>query len=251
MRVVIIEDEVLSAEYLADLLQKFDSSIQIIAQFDSVKKSVASFQSGLEADLLFFDIHLADGLSFEILAKHPLEAPIIFTTAYDEYAIKAFKHNSIDYLLKPIGMSDLSAALDKFHRFKQPSQLDLIKQMGKVYQQLSKSYKSRFMVKSGQSIDSINTSQIIHFQLVESISFLVGDDGKRYPVDYSMDDLEDLVSPADFFRINRKVIIRISSIQKVSSYLNSRLYVHAPHLTGDLAVVSRDRVNDFKSWLDA
>ncbi len=250
MKVIIIEDEKLSAEHLKMLLQRIDADIEVIHFFDSVKSSVKAFQQGITADLLFLDIHLADGLSFEILSQTTIDCPIIFTTAYDDYAIKAFKHNSVDYLLKPVGLNDLQSALVKYKKYNQTIHSTLVENISLAYQQITKQYKQRFLVKMGQTIDSIKTEDAIHFQTQESITFLVTSNGKRFPIDYTLDQLEGLLSPDQFFRINRKVMMNIKSIEKVSTYFNSRLIITTQHLDQEACVVSRDRVNDFKAWLD-
>ena len=250
MKAVIIEDENLSAEHLATLLKKIDKDILVIGTFDTVKKSVEAFQNGLKADLLFVDIHLADGLSFEIFSKTTVEIPVIFTTAYDEYAIKAFKLNSVDYLLKPVGLSDLRVAIDKYKKLNSQNQTQIIEQVTAAYLNINKQYKNRFMVKIGDTISSIKTEDINYFIAEEGIVLSVMNTGKRYPVDYTLDQLETLISPEMFFRINRKVLVNINAIQKVSSYFNSRLIITASTLGSDDCVVSRDRVNDLKIWLD-
>ena len=250
MKAIIIEDEKLSAEHLATLLQKADPSIQVIAAFDSVKKSVSEFKKGLNADLLFVDVHLADGLSFDIFSQVPVDTPVIFTTAYDEYAIKAFKINSVDYLLKPIGLSDLKAALDKFRKLNGTRQAALLENISQAYQQITRQFKTRFMVKTGDSISSVKTEDIAHFISEDGMVLLSTAAGKRFVIDYTLDTLETLVSPDTFFRINRKVLIHIGSIQKVSPYFNSRLKLASGLLGEEDSVVSRERVNDFKAWLD-
>lgn len=250
MNAIIIEDEKLSAEHLATLLKKIDSSITIIASFDSVKKSVEEFKKGLKADLLFVDVHLADGISFDIFSQISIETPVIFTTAYNEYAIKAFKINSVDYLLKPIGIEDLRKAIGKFKKLNGASQSLILENISNAYQSINKQYKNRFMVKIGDTISSIKTDDILHFVSEDGMVLLVTENNKRYVIDYTLDNLETLISPDVFFRINRKVIINISSVQKVASYFNSRLKVNSSALKDDDCVVSRERVNDFKNWLD-
>ncbi len=250
MKAIIIEDEKLSAEHLGNLLKRINASIEIIAQYDSVKKSVSEFQKGIKADVLFVDIHLADGLSFEIFSKTIIDIPIIFTTAYDEYAIRAFKLNSIDYLLKPIGINDLRAAIEKLNKLSNKQQSTIIENIANAYLNLNKQYKNRFMVKMGDSIISIKTEDVFHFIAEDGITIMVTSNGKRYPVDFTLDQLEEVVSPDIFFRINRKVLININAIQKVSSYFNSRLKITTDNLDEEAAIVSRERVNDFKTWLD-
>ena len=250
MNVVIVEDEKLSAEHLSLLLQRIDSNIQVIKYFDSVKATTKAFEEELQADLLFLDIHLADGNSFEIFTKIEVDIPIIFTTAYDNYAIQAFKQNSIDYLLKPISQKDLKFALEKYNKQQQFGNKRLIENITTAYQQLNKQHKTRFLVKLGQSISTIQTDEIHHFETQDSLSFLVTNKGSRYAIDYTLDQLEDTVSPKDFFRINRKIILHIKAIEKVNTYFNGRLSITTKLLQGDANVVSRERVNDFKAWLD-
>lgn len=249
MKVIIIEDEKLSAEYLGNLLKRIDVSIEVVAMFDSVKKSVEALKKEPEVDLLFLDIHLADGLSFEIFSKIAIDTPVVFTTAYDEYAIKAFKLNSVDYLLKPIGKDDLHQAIEKFKKLN-INQHTMLESITNVYHQLNKQYKTRFMVKLGESIVSVKTDDIIHFVAEDGITLLVTKDKKRYAIDYTLDQLAELISPIDFFRINRKVIISINAVQKVSTYFNSRYKINSELLSDEASIVSRERVNDFKAWLD-
>ena len=250
MKVIIIEDEKLSAEHLTVLLQKIDPSITVIKYFDTIKSSVATFKKGLTADLIFLDIHLADGNSFEIFNQIELEIPVVFTTAFDNYAIQAFKQNSIDYLLKPIGLQELQFAMEKFKKQQQLGNKDLISSIATAYQQLNKEYKTRFLVKSGQTIDTIKTEEIHHFETKESLSFLVTNKGSHHLIDYTLDQLETMLQPKTFFRINRKIILNIHSIEKVNTYFNSRLSIATKFLDNDARIVSRDRVNDFKKWLD-
>lgn len=249
MNAIIIEDEKLSAEHLSNLLKRVDASINVIATFDSVKKSVSEFHKGIKADVVFVDVHLADGLSFEIFQKIQIDTPVIFTTAFDEYAIKAFKLNSVDYLLKPIGAEDLRVAIDKLKKFTQ-SHASIVQDIANAYQNLNKQYKSRFMVKMGDSIVSVKTEDVLHFIAEDGITLLVTANAKRYPVDYTLDQLAELVSPEQFFRINRKVLISINAVQKVSSYFNSRLKINSDLLDDESAIVSRERVTEFKAWLD-
>jgi DNA-binding LytR/AlgR family response regulator len=250
MNAIIIEDEKLSAEHLAKLLKKVDPSISIIAKFDSVKKSIQEFKDGLKADLLFVDVHLADGLSFDIFSQISIDTPVIFTTAYNEYAIKAFEINSVDYLLKPIGIDELTRAVEKFKKLNGSNQALVLENISNAYQGINKQYKNRFIVKIGDTISSIKTEDIFHFISEDGLVILITENGKRYVIDYTLDNLETLISPDLFFRINRKVIININSVQKVSSYFNSRLKINSGSLNDEDAVVSRERVNDFKKWLD-
>lgn len=250
MKVIIIEDEQLSAEHLANLLKKADSNIEVTAVFDSVRRTVEAINKGAAPDLLFVDIHLADGLSFEIFDKVEVDAPVIFTTAYDEYAIKAFKYNSIDYLLKPVGLAELKTAIEKYKRINEASTKVSVKEIKNVYEALSKNYKQRFMVKMGESIVSVRAEEINHFMAEDGIVLLCASNGKRYAVDYTLDQVEEYCDPKFFFRINRKVVVNITSIQKISTYFNGRLKIVSHSLSEDESIVSRERVNEFKQWLD-
>jgi DNA-binding LytR/AlgR family response regulator len=250
MKAIIIEDELLNVEHLQNMLSRIDKTIEIVGVYDSVKQSVAAFKKGVECDVLFLDIHLADGISFEIFNEVDIETPVIFTTAYDEYAIKAFKVNSIDYLLKPIDRKELQAAIEKLKKqsgslIKQPNE-----HIHDAYAQINKTYKSRFLVKLGDNLHTIKTEEISCFVYEEKVVMLTTNTGKRFTVDYSIETLDGILNPADFFRISRKAIININSIQKVSNYFNGRLKLSTNALSGDDAIVSRERVSEFKAWLD-
>jgi DNA-binding LytR/AlgR family response regulator len=249
MNAVIIEDEKLSADHLTRLLNKIDPEILVTGIFDSVSKTIGAFRSGLEADLLFVDIHLADGISFDIFSEVSISTPIIFTTAYNEYAIRAFKLNSVDYLLKPVGLEDLKNAVDKFRKYSRKDYSVILENIVQAYQTMNKQYKSRFMIKLGENITSVKTEDIAHFVHEDGIVLLATTTNHLYPVDFTLDQLETMIDPAGFFRINRKVIVQINSIQKTGSYFNSRLKVTSAFLHDDNAVVSRERVGAFKEWL--
>jgi DNA-binding LytR/AlgR family response regulator len=251
MKVLIVEDEPLSAEHLIRTLNKIDTNIQVVKTLDSINNSVKFLSQESELDLIFLDIHIADGNSFEIFSKINIDIPIIFTTAYNEYAIKAFKLNSIDYLLKPIGLDDLKNAIAKYNKLKNSNQKNFhSEKIENAISILTKNYKSRFLVKLGETISSIKSEDITFFIAEDGITLLVNKEGKRYPVDYSIDALEALISPDSFFRINRKVLVNIDKIQQVHTYFNSRLKLAIKCLDEDDAIVSRERVSDFKLWLD-
>ena len=251
MRVLIVEDESMAAKRLTSLLLKLEPQIEILEQLDSVKTAV-KWLSENEADLLFFDIQLADGLSFEILNQVNISTPIIFTTAFDEYAIKAFKVNSVDYLLKPIDPTELQNALDKFNQnFKQQSpQLPNMAMLEQAMKMLTRQFKERFVVKIGEHIHTVNVSEAAYFFSQDKATFLVTQDKKRYIVDYSLEDVEGLVDPQEFFRINRKYLISMRAVKDIVSYTNSRLRI-VLHQSDEMdAIVSREKVQDFKKWLD-
>ena len=249
MNAIIIEDEKLSAEHLGNLLKKIEGSIVITHTFDSIRQSIDAFKNGIKADILFVDIHLADGLSFEIFKEFSVDTPIIFTTAYDEYAIRAFKLNSVDYLLKPVGLEELRNALDKFNKYNRNDQSLMIENIVRAYQNMNNQYKSRFMIKTGENIISVKTGNISHFIFEDGIVILVTKTNNHYPVDFTLEQLESMLDPIEFFRINRKVVININAIQKTGTYFNSRLKINAPFLNDDDSVVSRERVPGFKEWL--
>lgn len=253
MKVVIVEDEVLSQEQLERMLQRIGTSagltgteLEVVAKLDSVKGCKAFFSQFPQVDLVFMDIHLADGNAMDFLKEFPITTPIIFTTAFDQYALNAFKVNAVDYLLKPIDKNELETAIRKHVRLTSQQQNELLENIRLLTK--GNTYKNRFMVKLGDSLSSIKTEEIHHFISEDGMVFLVTTAGKRFPLDYNLDQLENLVDPAHFFRINRKVIIRLDSIQKVASYFNSRLKIHALHLPEDDAIVSRERAGKFKEW---
>jgi DNA-binding LytR/AlgR family response regulator len=250
MKVVIIEDEKLSADYLQTVLLKIDPTIQVVQTIDTVKKSIAFLESNKSIDLLFVDIHLADGISFEIFQSISVSIPIIFTTAYDEYAIKAFKLNSIDYLLKPISKDELSQAIAKYKQFQSNSNQDQVSKLEELLTAFSKPIKNRFLVKIGDQLLPIKTEEISLFKHEEGIVFLVNKANKEYPIDFSLDQLEACVDNKQFFRINRKVLISIDAIEKISSYFNSRLKIKHPQLSDEMSIISRERVSDFKKWME-
>ncbi len=246
MKVVIVEDEVLSQEHLERMLQRINVDLEVVAKLDSVKGCKAFFAQFPQVDLVFMDIHLADGNAMDFLKEFPISTPIIFTTAFDQYALNAFKVNAVDYLLKPIDKNELEAAIQKHLRLSSQQQNDLLENIRMLTK--GNAYKNRFMVKLGDSLSSIKAEEIHHFISEDGMVLLVTNQGKRFPLDYNLDQLEQLIEPTQFFRINRKVIIRLDAIQKVASYFNSRLRIHALQLSEDDAIVSRERVGNFKEW---
>lgn len=251
MKVLIIEDEKPAARRLQQLLEEKRPNAQVTGVIESVERAVQWLQEKPEPDLVFLDIQLADGLSFEIFRQAPIQAPVIFTTAYDQYTLKAFKLNSIDYLLKPIDPDELAQALEKFDRLfgqQQPLKLDAIQ--GLIQSFAQPDYKERFIIKSGQQLTYIRVEDIFYCYSEDGLVFAQMGNRKRHAIDYTLDQLETMLNPRDFFRLNRKVIIHIQCIQKVEPYFNSRLKVGLQPSPDFDIIVSRDRVNDFKSWLD-
>jgi DNA-binding LytR/AlgR family response regulator len=252
MKIVIIEDEHLAAKRLNDLILKNNQEAEILVNLVSVKKSVEWFNSNPHPDLLFCDIQLADGLCFEIFEQVKINSPVIFTTAYDEYALKAFKLNSIDYLLKPIDFDELSSAITKFeknHHSNQNVQLVPNLKLDDLLHLFAPQHKNRFIVKVGVHLKPVEIQEIQYFYSLEKATFLCTSQNKSYSLDYSLDQLEKLTDPKQFFRIGRKYLINISFIQQVTSYSNSRLLVQFKNSDADDAVVSREKVAMFKEWL--
>ncbi len=250
MNILIIEDERLSAEHLDTMVRKIIPDVQITGITDGVESTLRWMKKNAPPDLIISDIHLADGLSFEIFEQTTTETPVIFTTAYDTYAIRAFKLNSIDYLLKPVNPNDLKKALDKFSRHNQQPAPTTAEKINAVYAMMKPAFKTRFLVKSGDNIASISTDDIAVFTAEDGIVLLKSTNKSVYALDYSLDQLTELLSTEKFFRINRKVIVSLVTIDKISSYFNGRLKISSPFLKDEEAIVSRERVNAFKEWLD-
>lgn len=249
MRAVIIEDETLTAKRLQSLLHKYDPSIEVLAVLPSVKESVSWLNDNPYLDLIFMDIHLEDDLAFKIFDQVELQAPVIFTTAYDEYMIQAFKVNSIDYLLKPVNYDELVHAIEKYKnlrkQFAQPELDKLLQFIGKKEQE----YKSRFMITVGTRIKSIEVRDIAYFYSEEKMTFMVTKEGQNLPIDVSLDKLSTQLNPKDFFRISRQFIVSFGSIQHVHTYIKGKLKLDLQPATKLEVLVSGDRMTEFKEWL--
>lgn len=248
MQILIIEDELPAFKRLCQLLKRDLPDATILDQLDTVTGAISWLQKHPAPDIIFMDIQLADGLSFDILEAVTIDAPLIFTTAFDQYTLQAFKHYSVDYLLKPIDEKALQNALQKFHQHYQPAQQQVIRQ---VIQQLQQpQYRERFLIKSGSALSYLPVSEIAYLFSDQSMVFARKHDGKQYHLDYTLDQLEDQLAPPDFFRISRKAIISIGSLRKIESYFNGRLLLSLHPEPGFKSTVSRDRASDFKKWLD-
>ncbi len=254
MNILIIEDEPLAAERMAELVKKYDASIEICAQIPSVKNAVEWLNNNPHPDLILMDIQLEDGLSFEIFEQVKVLCPVIFTTAYDEYTIKAFKVNSVDYLLKPVDYSELVAALNKFQTFFGPQNQKKADPDTHLYEkllnQLGHKYKNRFIVKVGQHIRSVPVDDIIYFYTTDKNSFICASSGRSYALDYSLDQIESLINPEVFFRINRKYLVNWNAIEDIQIYSGSRLKIVLKKASEEDMTVSREKVKEFKDWLD-
>lgn len=251
-RVLIVEDEKPAAEWLRNLILKFDPAISILNVIDSVGVAVEWINRNPAPDLVFMDIQLADGLSFEIFERVQVPCPVIFTTAYQEYAIKAFKVNSIDYLLKPISFPELETALQKFDKqFQQAaSPVVTLELLSKVKEMLRKPFKTRFVIKVGEHLKSIEVEDILFFYSLDKATYLCTRDFKTYLIDYSLDRITEMVDDHQFFRINRKYILSNQSIADIVHYSNSRLKIKLKKPDEESIIVSRDKVAAFKEWLD-
>ena len=256
MNVVIIEDENLTAKRLESLLHKYDPAISVLARIPSVAEAVAWFtDSHPTVDLIFMDIHLEDDLGFRIFEQTDLTTPVIFTTAYDEYMIQAFKVNSIDYLLKPINYNELVAAIEKFKALKKqfgqenPGAPDLETLLNLIGKSKQADYKDRFMITVGTKIRSIETTEIAYFYLEEKVVFLVTKDGLTLPIDYSLDKLTQLLNPRQFFRISRQFLVSLSAIQTIHTFSAGKLKLDINPKSRQEVFVSGDRMTEFKEWL--
>lgn len=248
--IIIIEDEKPAARRLQRMLSRFGISAHTMLH--SVAEAVTWFDENPSPDLIFLDIQLSDGLSFEIFEHVEVKSSIIFTTAYDEYALKAFKLNSVDYLLKPIDEDELKAAVDKFK--KQQKAVDSLPMNELRYLlnlQKNNSYKTRFTAQVGQHLKLVEVDDIACFYSENKATFIHNYSGRNYPVDLSLENVEKELDPEKFFRINRKCIVNIKAIKDIIYYTNSRLEIKLVDFDDFQLVVSRERVKDFKQWLDS
>ena len=246
MKVVIVEDERLASKRLAQLLKIVEPGIEVLQILESVEESVNWFIQNKRPDLIFMDIQLDDGISFEIFDAVKIDAPVIFTTAFNEYAIRAFKVNSVDYLLKPIEQEALVTAILKFKNLFAETG-DFETKIARVIGQISTQYKTRFFIKVGIRFRSIPVESICSFFVEERNTFLTTDEGKNYDLDHSLDQLQKMVDPGMFFRINRNCLVNINCIDEIVSYSTNRLKLK---MGKSEQIVSRDKVSDFKLWMD-
>lgn len=252
MNIIILEDEELAARRLEAMIKQFDPSINIMAKIESVEEAIQWFKTNPEPDLIFLDIHLEDDLSFAIFDKVEVKSPIIFTTAFDEYAIKAFKLKSIDYLLKPISQDDLNKAILKYQDWnKVNSPLVDMQSLFEIINKKVPTYKNRFSITIGTKIKSFDISEIAYFYSQSSITFMVTNDNMEYPLDYSLDYLISLIDPMQFFRINRQYLVKMKSIANVHVFPKSHLKIDLIPARKEEVYVSIDKVAKFKDWLNS
>ncbi len=246
MKVLIFEDEKLTAERLIALLKCYDSSVEILAIIDSVQSGIEWFIQNKPPDLIFMDIRLSDGISFELFEKVNVEVPVIFTTAYDEYAIKAFKVNSVDYLVKPYDFKELKNAMDKFRKRQYSFSWA---NMSSLINNPEIQYKNRFLIKIGDQYKHISCNEIAYFAAGEGMVDIITKEKSSYPVDISLDKLEEQLNPAVFFRLNRKYITSIYAVKKIHAYFNGRLKIELQPPVSEAVIVSREKAPKFKEWM--
>lgn len=251
MNIIIIEDEKPSARRLQRMLKNLDLETQVMLH--SVEESISWFQNNEHPDLIFLDIQLSDGLSFEIFEAIEIKSAIIFTTAYDEYALQAFKLNSIDYLLKPIDDEELVAAVKKYKNRTSEQQtvsLDFNDIKKLLVNPIDREYKKRFSVKVGQHLKLVNVDDIECIYSENKGTYVHTTEGRNYLLDTTLEYLENELEPQTFFRINRKFFVNINAIKDMVSYTNSRLQIKLKSYRDQEVIVARERVKDFKNWLE-
>lgn len=250
MKVIIIEDETPAANRLSTLLQSHDASIDIVQKLDSIESSVRYLENAENIDLIFMDIQLADGLSFEIFNQVVVSIPVIFTTAFDQYTLKAFKVNSIDYLLKPIDEAELHQSLEKYQQLFQKKENNFSERMMKLLQDINTvKYKERLLIKRGQQLSYLKTENTAHCFADGKLCYAVDFNGTRYLLENNLSQLEEQLQPNNFFRINRNLLVNIEAVKKVHTWLGGRLKIEIAPTTNVETIVSRERVNGFKDWL--
>jgi len=250
MKILILEDEPLAAEKMQSLLSELELDIDIVAILESVEESIDWLKQHNEPDLILSDIHLNDGLCFNIFSEVQTNCPIIFTTAYEKYAIQAFEVNSVDYLLKPIQKDRLEQAIKKANQKSSTSKSVLFEEFKEILSKSNRDYKNRFLCKLGNKIKSIPTEKIRYFYSKDKITFIVDQKNNRYPINNTLDEVDQMIDPKSFFRINRKYIIHFEALDEISPYFKGRLKISVTPSIDDDIVVSSDKSPIFKAWLD-
>ena len=258
MKVFIVEDEDLAVKKITKTLASVDPEAEVVGVADSIIAAVNWLQDNPAPDLILMDIELSDGQSFEIFNRVTIQSPVIFTTSYDEYALKAFKVNSVDYLLKPIQKEDLAAALEKLGNLKsiyqqtnQPAPAVSIDSLVKELQQKlqPREYRKRFLVRHAQKLVSIDTDEIAYFFSDGRLNFFKTYDNRKFVVDYTMDELEEMLDPNKYFRISRSFFISVNSVDQIHDYFGNRLLLHLKPAVDKESIVSREKVTEFKKWM--
>jgi DNA-binding LytR/AlgR family response regulator len=251
MNILIIEDEELAAERLENMLTEIDPGLRVLARIGSVKESVIWLKEH-NADLIFVDIQLSDGLSFDIFQSINTTIPLIFTTAYDQYAIEAFKHNSVSYLLKPIGKKELTESIRKYERLRSAYRIDF-DEIKAIYGNEKTAYKRRFLISVGEKLKRIEAADIAYFYALDKSVFFKTFDNKTLHADYALDRLEEMLDPEQFFRINRKYIVNMESIEEMLLWSRNRIKLCLRPEASDEenTIVSVSRSSDFKNWINS
>ncbi|MDO6605628.1 DNA-binding response regulator, LytR/AlgR family [Arenibacter palladensis] len=252
MKILLVEDEDLAVKKLRKTLEAVDPGIEVIGTTDSIKATVQWLKDNPAPELILMDIELADGQSFEIFNLIDVNGPVIFTTSYDEFALKAFKVNSVDYLLKPIQKDELEAAINKFRRLKgtENPNTDFDSLVRELQQKLQpKEYRKRFLVKQGQKLISIEIEEISYFFSDGRLNFFKTTDNRTFVVDYTMEELEEMLDNQKYFRISRSFYVSINSVDKIEDYFGNRLLLGLKPPVDKQALVSREKVTAFKKWM--
>lgn len=251
MKVLILEDESLASDRLIKLITEINAETQIVGVIKSIEEGREWFSLNDHPELIISDIRLLDGLSFDLFKNLKLEVPVIFTTAYDQYAIKAFEVNSIDYLLKPIQKEKLAESIQKYQSRRLEGKMPAdFESLYEIIQNQRKSFKSRFLVKAGQKIVAVPIEKVAYFYSQNKLSYLVTKEGKKLPLDQTLEELEEQLDPNDFIRANRQFIIGFDSIAEIHPYFKGRLKLELTPLAGMELVISAEKTPEFKSWLD-
>lgn len=249
MKVLIVEDEKFAQQRMTELLLELEPGIKIEAALDSVENTV-KWLSNNEVDLILMDIHLSDDISFSIFDQLEIKTPVIFTTAYDKYALRAFKVHSVDYLLKPIDKEELRSSLQKFHRYKMPQRSDIENIKEALKNGVDTHYQKRFIVKKGDTIASIKAEEIAYFEGEDRYVYLVNTKGNKFFIDHKLAELESLLNPESFFKFNRSFIGHFDSIESIHSMSRSRVKVNLNPTPKREIIVSTERTREFKNWLN-
>lgn len=258
MKILIVEDEVMAVKKLTKTLAAVEPTAEVVGVAGSIRETVAWLRAHPAPELILMDIELADGQSFQIFEETDVKSTVVFTTSYDEYAMKAFKVNSIDYLLKPIQKNDLRAALDKFAHVKslyrgsgaaaEPS-LNVSSLIRELQQLQPKEYRQRFLVQYAQKLLSVETQHVAYFYSDERLNLLRTTDGKKMVVDYSLDELEAMLDPRRFFRVSRSFLVSIGSVEQIQPYFGNRIALQLRPVPDKEVVVSREKLTPFKTWM--
>jgi len=248
MTAIIIEDEKPALEKLKSGLNKADPGIEVLACLTSIEQATSWLQSNSHPDLIFMDIELSDGLSFQILEHSSIQSPIIFTTAYDEYWQEAFEHNSIDYLLKPIKQEKLETALSKYHRLKEHFSGNLQNLLN--WQKGNSTYKKKFLVKRGSDYISIKVEDIAYFYASHKVVCLVNNQSHKFILDESLSELEEQLDLSMFYRVNRKYLVNVNAIQRIRSYPKSKLQLDLIPAVEEEVLIAQENVASFKDWMN-